>query len=123
MLAAEGVGRDQGFALSDSAGPAGQVVGGDVHVEPGCVGAKAACREVVEPDTVFEVADRVLDDGVAAVVGFELDGVAVAVGDERVVAVVDEQGELAAGGTACCCTTLTLRSGLSCQTRICLTQD
>ena len=42
VAAAEGVGRDQGFALSDAAGPAGKVVGGDVQVEPGGVGGEAA---------------------------------------------------------------------------------
>ena len=64
----------------------------------GGVGAEASRGEVVEPDTVFEVADGVFDDGVAAVVGFECDGVAVAVGDQGVVGVVDEQGELGSGG-------------------------
>jgi hypothetical protein len=35
---------------------------------------------MVEPDAVFEVSDGVLADSVAAVVGFELDGVALSVG-------------------------------------------
>ena len=50
-------------------------------------------RQVVEADPVLEVADRVLDLGVAAVVGLEDEGLAVAVGDEGVVVV---QGEEAA---------------------------
>jgi len=41
---------------------------------------------VVERQPVLEVADHVLDHGVLAMVGFQLEGVALAVGDERVVA-------------------------------------
>ena len=53
---------------------------------------------MVEADAVLEVADGVLDLGVAAVVGLQLQGAAVAVGDERVLVVVAKQGELRAGG-------------------------
>ena len=53
---------------------------------------------MVQSDTVFEVADDVFDHGMAAVVGFQLDGVAGAVGDQRVVGVVDQQLELGAWG-------------------------
>ena len=74
VTAAEGVGGDEGLAQADAADPAGEVVGDDVEDEPGGVGAEPARRQVVEPDTVFEVADGVFDDGVAAVVGFELEG-------------------------------------------------
>jgi len=49
---------------------------------------------MVQADAVLEVADGVLHFGVAAVVGLQLQGAAVAVGDERVVVVVAEQGEL-----------------------------
>ena len=53
---------------------------------------------MVEPDTVFEVTDPVFDDGVSAMAGFQFEGVAVAVGHERVIGVLDEQGELRPGG-------------------------
>jgi hypothetical protein len=52
---------------------------------------------VGKADAVLEVADGVLDLGVAAVFGLQLQGAAVAVGDERVVVVVAEQGKLGAG--------------------------
>jgi hypothetical protein len=55
---------------------------------------------VVQADPVLEVADRVLDLGVATMVGLELEGLAVAVGDERVIVVQGEQRELAAPGSA-----------------------
>ena len=47
---------------------------------------------MVEPDAVLEVADGVLDLGVATMVGLEFQGVAVPVGDECVIAVGGEQG-------------------------------
>ena len=50
VTAAEGVGGDEGFAQADAAGPAGEVVGGDVQVEPGGVGAEAARRQMVEAE-------------------------------------------------------------------------
>ena len=45
-----------------------------------------------------EVADGVLDLGVAAVIGFELDGAALAVGDKGVVVVSGQQRQLGTGG-------------------------
>ena len=53
---------------------------------------------MVEADAVLQVSDDVLDDGMAAVVGLEVQGPAVAVGDEGVIVVGGEQGELAARG-------------------------
>ena len=53
-------------------------------------------RQVVEAHPVFEVPDGVLDLGMAAVVGLELQGLAGAVGDEGVVVV---QGEQARAGS------------------------
>ena len=47
--------------------------------------------QVVEAHTVLEVPDGVLDLGVAAVVGLEIKGISVPVGDEGVIAVVGEQ--------------------------------
>jgi hypothetical protein len=58
---------------------------GDEH-QPGGVGEEAARGVVVEPGTLLGVADGELDDGVAAVIGVQLDRGAGPVGYERVVA-------------------------------------
>jgi len=52
----------------------------------------------LRPTPYFQVADRVLDLGVTAVIGLEDQGLAVAVGDEGVVVVQDQERELAARG-------------------------
>ena len=44
----------------------------------------------VQPDTVLEVSDGILDLGVAAMVGLQLQGIPVPVGDEAVIAVAGE---------------------------------
>ena len=62
--------------------------------EPGGVGGEAARREVIEPHPVLEIADGVLDLGMAAMVGLEFESLAIAVGDEGVVVVEGEEGEL-----------------------------
>ena len=49
------------------------------------------------PYAVLQVADGVLDLGVAAMVGLEVQGISVPVGDEGVIAVVGEQRQLGAG--------------------------
>ena len=49
---------------------------------------------MVEPDAVLEVTDRVLDLGVTAMAGLELQQLPRAVGDEGVVAIVHEEREL-----------------------------
>ena len=65
-----------------------------------CTASQAAVRgeaargEMVEPDAVLEVTDRVLDLGVTAMVGLELHQLPGAVGDEGVVAIVHEEREL-----------------------------
>ena len=61
------------------------------------IGGEAARGEMVEPDAVLQVADGVLDLGVAAMVGLEIQGVPVPVGDAAVIAVVGEEGQLGAG--------------------------
>ena len=48
------------------------------------------------PDAVLEVADGVLDLGVAAMVGLQFQGVPVSVGDEAVIAVAGKEGQLGA---------------------------
>jgi hypothetical protein len=60
--------------------------------------APLPARHVVEPQSVLGVADHVLDHGVLAVVGFQLQHLALAIGDEGVVAVGHAlQPELGAG--------------------------
>ena len=61
------------------------------------IGGEAARGEVIEPDAVLQVADGVLDLGVAAMVGLEVQGIALPVGDESVIAVVGEERQLGAG--------------------------
>ena len=73
VAAAQRLVGDELFAETDAGDPARQVVGDDVEAEPRGVGAEPARREMVQPDAVLEVADRVLDLGVAAVVGFEFE--------------------------------------------------
>ena len=65
--------------------------------QPGTVGGEVARGEVVEPYAVLEVADGVLDLGVAAMVGLQFQDVALSIGDEGVIAVGGEEGQLGAG--------------------------
>src|SRR5437016_7037134 len=98
VTAAQGLGVEH-LAKADASHPAGQVVGDYVEQEPGGVGAELAARQVVEADPVLEVADGVLDLGVAAVVGLQRKRVTVLVGDEGVVGVEHAvEVELAARG-------------------------
>ena len=75
----------------------GQVVGHRLYRQPGGVGGEAARGEMVQPDAVLEVSYRVLDLGVAAVVGLQFQRLPVPVGDEAVIAVSSEEGELGTG--------------------------
>ena len=52
---------------------------------------------MVEPHAVLQIADGILDLGVAAMVGLQCQGVPVSVGDAIVIAVVGEEGRLGAG--------------------------
>ena len=67
----EGLGGCRLLTQAEPRCPAGQVVGHDLHRQPGGVGSEAARWQMVEPDTVLEVAYGVLDLGVAAVVGLQ----------------------------------------------------
>ena len=60
-------------------------------------GGETARRHVVQPDAVLEVAYGVLNLGVAAVVGLQSQHLPIAVGDEGVIAVSGEGGELGTG--------------------------
>ena len=53
---------------------------------------------MVRPDAVLQVADGILDLGVAAMISLQLEGIPVPAGDEAVIAVSGEEGEL---GTGC----------------------
>ena len=63
----------------------------------GGVGGEAPGGEMVEPDAVLQVSDGVLDLGVAAVVGLQFQGIPLPVGDEGVIAVGGEEGQLGTG--------------------------
>ena len=52
---------------------------------------------MVQPDAVLEVSDGMLDLGVAAMVGLQFQGILVPVGDEAVIAVGGEEGQLGTG--------------------------
>ena len=52
---------------------------------------------MVQPDAVLEVAYRILDLSVAAVVGLQFQGLPVPVGNESVVAVGGEESQLGTG--------------------------
>ena len=59
--------------------------------------AKRPWGEMVQPDAVLEVSDGIFDLGVAAVVGFQFQGSPLPVGDEAVIAVGGEEGQLGTG--------------------------
>ena len=93
----EGLGGHDPFTQADAGCPAGQVVGHRLDGQPGAVGGEAPRGEMVQPDAVLEVAYGILDLGVAAVVGLQVQGLPIAVGDEGVIAVYGEEGELGTG--------------------------
>ena len=55
--------------------------------QPGAVGGEAARRKMIQPHAVLQVSNGVLDLGMAAVVGLQLQGFPVPVGDEAVIAI------------------------------------
>ena len=71
----EGLGGYQSLTQTDARGPARQVVGHHLHRQPGGVGGEAARGEMVEPDAVLEVANGILDLGMAAMVGLQFQGI------------------------------------------------
>ena len=52
---------------------------------------------MVQPDAVLQVSDGILDLGVAAVVSLQFEQLPVPVGDEAVIAVGGEEGQLGTG--------------------------
>ena len=68
-----------------------------LYRQPGAVGGEAAGRHVVQSDTVLEVAYRILDLGVTAMISLQLQRLPIAVGDEAVIAVGGEEGQLGTG--------------------------
>ena len=52
---------------------------------------------MVQSHAVLEVADGVLDLGVAAMIGLQFQSASVPVGDEAVIAVVGQEGQLRTG--------------------------
>ena len=59
--------------------------------------AKPTRRHVVQPHAVLEVSNGVLDLGVTAMISLQFEGLPVPVGDEAVIAVFGEEGELGTG--------------------------
>ena len=90
----EGLGGGYPLSQTDPRRPAGQVVGHRLDGQPGAVGGEAARGEMVQPDAVLEVAYRILDLGVTAMIGLQFQRLPIAVGDEGVIAVSGEEGEL-----------------------------
>ena len=64
----EGLGGHDLLTQADAGRPAGQVVRHHLYRQPSAVGGEAPRGEMVQPDAVLEVAYRILDLGVAAVV-------------------------------------------------------
>ena len=93
----EGLGGHDLLTQADAGGPAGQVVRHRLYRQPGAVGGEAARGEMVQPDAVLEVAYRVLDLGVAAMISLQFQGLPVPVGAEAVIAVGGEEGQLGTG--------------------------
>ena len=93
----EGPGGHHPLVQTDARGPAGQVMGQHLDGQPCAVGGEAARGEMVEADAVLEVSDGILDLGVAAMVGLQFQGFPVPVGDEAVIAVAGEEGQLGTG--------------------------
>ena len=94
---AQGLGGRHRLVQTDARGPASQIVSDDLYGQPGGVGGKVSRGVVVEAHTVLEIADGVLDLGVAAMVGLQFQGVALPVRDEGVIAVISEERQLGAG--------------------------
>ena len=69
----EGLGGSYPLSQTEPRRPAGQVVGHRLDGQPGSVGGEAPRRHVIQPDAVLEVAYRILDLGVAAMVSLQFE--------------------------------------------------
>ena len=77
--------------------PTGQVMRHHLYRQPGGVGGETARRHVVQPHAVLEVSNGVLDLGVTAMISLQFEHLPVPVGDEAVIAVGGEEGQLGTG--------------------------
>ena len=93
----EGLGGHDPFTQADPRCPAGQILGHHLYRQPGAVGGEAARGEMVQPDAVLEVAYRILDLGVTAMIGLQFQHLPVPVGDEAMIAVGGEESQLRTG--------------------------
>ena len=93
----EGLDGDHLLTQADARSPAGQVVGHHLDRQPAPfgklrIGGEAPRGEMVQADAVLQVANGILDLGVATMVGLQLQGFPVPVGDEAVIAVGGARG-------------------------------
>ena len=93
----EGLGGGYPLSQTEPRRPTGQVMRHRLDGQPGGVGGEAARGEMVQPDAVLEVSDGILDLGVAAMISLQFEGLPVPVGDEAVIAVFGEEGQLGTG--------------------------
>ena len=93
----EGLGGHDLLTQADAGCAAGQVVRHHLYRQPGAVGGEAARGEMVQPHAVLEVAYRILDLGVTAMIGLQFQRLPVPVGDEAVIAVGGEERQLRTG--------------------------
>ena len=70
----EGLGGRDLLTQADAGCPASQVVGHHLYRQPGAVGSEAARGEMVQHHAVLEVAYRILDLGVAAMISLQFEG-------------------------------------------------
>ena len=93
----EGLGGYHLLAQTDAGRPAGEVVGHHLYRQPSAVGGESPGRHVVQPDAVLEAAYGVQGLGVAAMISLQFQHLPVPVGDEAVMAVAGEEGQLGTG--------------------------
>ena len=70
----EGLGGYGPFAQTNPRRPAGEVMRHHLDRQPGTVGCETPRRHVVQPHAVLKVAYRILDLGVAAMIGLQFQG-------------------------------------------------
>ena len=93
----EDIGGHDLLTQADAGRPAGQVMRHHLNRQPSAVGGESAGRHVVQPDAVLEVAYGVLDLGVAAMISLQFEHLPIPVGNEAVIVVDGEEGQLGTG--------------------------